>query len=84
MQWFKFNNINSNNVIQIQFLMQLLVKSFHSLIKNMYILAVFTSNDFHSSHDSVMNKWNTNYFVTKTFMKFGSIMKVLLVFWKCD
>ena len=23
MQWFKFNNINSNSVIQIQFLMQL-------------------------------------------------------------
>ena len=43
----------------------------------MYIMAVFSSSDFYSSHVSVMNERNTNYFVTKTFMKFGSVMDLL-------
>ena len=50
----------------------------------MYIMAAFSSNDFYSSHVSVINEWNTNYFVTKTFMKFDSVMNLLLGFWKCD
>ena len=48
-----------------------LVKSFLPLIKNM---SVFSPNEFYSSHVSVMNEWNINYFVTKTFMKFGSVI----------
>ena len=41
------------------------VKSFHSLIKTMYNFTVITSNEFYSSHVSVMSEWKTNYFVTK-------------------
>ena len=48
-----------------------MVKSFHPLIKNMYII-IFSSSDFYSSHVSVINEWNTHCFVTKTFMKFSS------------
>ena len=40
----------------------------------MYNMPVFSSNDVYSSHVSVMNEWNKNYFVTKTFMKFGSVI----------
>ena len=31
------------------------------LIKNMYIMSVFSSNNFYSSHVSVKIEWNTNY-----------------------
>ena len=41
-------------------------------------------NDFYSSHVSVMNECNTNYFVAKTFMKFGSVINLSKVFRKCD
>ena len=37
--------------------------------EDVYIMAVLSS-----SNDSVMNEWNTCYFVTKTFMKFGSVI----------
>lgn len=31
-------------------------------------MSVFSFGDFYSSHVSVMNEWNTDYFVTKTFI----------------
>ena len=54
------------------------VKRFHILVKNMYIMAVFGSIDFYCSHFAVMNEWNTYYCVgKKTFMKFGLIIGLL-------
>ena len=44
----------------------------HPLVKNMYVMSVLSSSDFYSSHVSVLNEWSTNYFVTETFMNFGS------------
>ena len=58
-----------------------MVKSLHPLVNTM---PVFSSSDVHSSHVSVMNEWNINDFVTKTFRKFGSVINLLLVLWKRD
>lgn len=42
-----------------------MVKGLHQLVKNMYTMAVRSSNGFYSSHFSAMNEWNTNYLVTR-------------------
>ena len=44
-------------------------------------MSAFSSNDSYSSHVSAMNDWNTNYFVTKTFIKFSS---VLICYWSSE
>ena len=53
-------------------------KSFHPLVKNMYVMAVFTSKDLYSSPLSVM-KWNQTTLLQKTFLKFGSVVHLFFV-----
>ena len=50
------------------------VRSWHTPVKNMYITTVVSSSDFYNSYFLWSNEWNTNYFVAKSFMKFGSLI----------
>ena len=53
--------------------------TYNTLVKNMYIMAVFTSNFQISAALIVVgwNEWNKNYFVTKTFMKSTTVCGML-------
>ena len=48
---------------------EVVVKSLHPLVKSMFIMSVFSSNDLYTSHVSVMSEWNTNDFVTKSILE---------------